>query len=563
MQTFGNSHKHGAIGFAAVIIWLTLFPGVALATKVQDHIRDRVELIRKGFKVTASGSRLASRIVLPALYEKQNFRPLWKNPYSVDQLFSVLESIDREGLNPADYHLPKLKKLRQRLQANSDAQTQGDYDLLLTDALLRLGYHLQFGKVDPAALDSSWNIDRKLDRADYILKQEKAIRRGAVKELIVDMTPLLSISGPLNRAFQIYRAIQARGGWPVIPNGPTLRLGVTDKRVIRLRERLGSTGDILAGNLYSELYDHGVKTAVSHFQRRHGLPPDGVVGGATLKALNVPVKARVNQIRANLERARWVLPVLPDEFVLVDITGFSLTYIKHGKIAWETKVQVGKAYRETPVFRAEIKYLMFNPTWTVPPTILKEDVLPAIKRDPRYLQRRNLKVIDHKGNHVDASGIDWSKYSERNFPYSIRQEAGPGNALGRIKFVLPNKHSIYLHDTPSKALFGKKKRASSSGCVRVQYPYRLAELLLDDPQNWSVAKIKKGVNAGKTRRVKLSKPVTVVFMYWTVRMDSDGGVLFRNDIYGRDRAIVEALKKPFKFRRRPILNAPAPSEIRH
>jgi len=328
---------------------------------------------------------------------------------------------------------------------------------------------------------------------------------------------------------------------------------VRSRRVVALRRRLAATRDILPGNLVSTLFDDGVEVGLRHFQRRHGLAATGIVDRATLKALNVPVAARIDQIRANLERARWVLPVLPERFVLVDIAGFSLSYHRDGEVIWKTRVQVGKAYRKTPVFRSSIRYVVLNPTWTIPPTILHEDILPVVVRHPGYLKQRHIEVIDRQGRRIDASTIDWVRYLHQPFPYALRRQAGPGNPLGRIKFVFPNRHAVYLHDTPHTSIFNRKVRTSSSGCVRVQHPYRLAELLLNDPEHWSRRQIREAVTMGKTRWLKLPRPVPVIIMYWTVRMDSHDIVHFREDIYGRDQAIVAALRRPFRFRRHPIL----------
>lgn len=564
MDTPGRIHNRCLLWFTAGLFCLTLFPAMGQAVTAQDYIRKHIETIRQGGKITVSGARLASRIILPALYKQRNFIPLWHNTDSIDQLFSALDTIDEEGLDPRDYHLTTLRALRKKNQDKEvNPQAQAGFDLLLTDSLLRLGYHLQFGKVDPAALDGNWNIDRTIDKLDYIARHARAIRRGTVDQLIQEMSPLTPFYFSLMRAYRIYKAIQAKGGWPRIPRGATLRHGMKSARTIALRHRLASTEDMQAGNLDSPLFDDEVEVGVRHFQSRHGIEPDGIVNRQTLKALNVSIKARINQVRANLERARWVLPVLPENFVLVDIAGFNLAYHHYQDTTWKTLVQVGKTYRKTPVFKSKITYLVLNPTWTIPPTILREDVLPAVTRDPSYLKRRHIRVIDHKGKHIDESAIDWTRYPKEHFPYTLRREPGPGNPLGRIKFMFPNRHAVYLHDTPSKGLFDRKDRTSSSGCVRVQHPYQLAELLLNDPENWSVKQIQQAVATRKTRRLKLAKPVTVIIMYWTVQLDKNDLVHFRDDIYGRDRAIVDALKRPFKFRKHPILRVSQAGRINH
>jgi len=499
------------------------------------------------------GERLASRVILPALYEQAAFRPLWREPDAVHELFAALDTIDEEGLNPRDYHMPVLARLRKRLRHRPDAKTRAHFDLLLTDALLRLTYHLHFGRADPAAIDRDWNIELTVDKADYIARHARAIRLARIDDLLQDMAPTTPYYFSLIRAYRIYKAIQAKEGWPHIPAGPTLRHGMQSGRIIALRHRLAATRDILSGNLESPRFDDEVEVGLRRFQQRHGLDPTGIMDRPTLKALNIPVGTRINQIRANLERARWVLPVLPERFVLVDIAGFSLSYYHDGAEVWKTRVQVGKAYRKTPVFRSSIRYLVLNPTWTIPPTILHKDILPIVARNSSYLKQRHIEVVDRQGRRIDAATVDWARYLHQPFPYALRRQAGPGNPLGRIKFVFPNRHAVYLHDTPHTSIFHHKIRTSSSGCVRVQHPYRLAALLLDDSAHWGEQQIRQAIASGKTRWLKLTRPVPIIIMYWTVRMDSHDTVHFREDIYGRDRAIVAALKRPFRFRRHTVL----------
>ena len=302
----------------------------------------------------------------------------------------------------------------------------------------------------------------------------------------------------------------------------------------------------------SNQFDDKLENAVKHFQQNHGLTTDGIAGPGTLAAMNVPVRARIDQIRANLERARWVLRNLPDSYVITDIAGFRVNYSRDGEMIWSTRAQVGKPYRKTPVFRDTIRYLEINPTWTLPPTILKQDTLPKIRKDPDYLRNKNMEVLTFSGEPVDPASIDWSQYPEKPFPYLIRQRPGPKNALGRIKFMFPNKHAVYLHDTPSRDLFDRDTRAFSSGCIRVQHPFEFAELLLDDPA-WTKERLLEVVESRKITKISLKKPITVLLLYWTIDASADGDVVFKPDIYDRDPAIIKALNSPFRFRSSPII----------
>jgi murein L,D-transpeptidase YcbB/YkuD len=242
---------------------------------------------------------------------------------------------------------------------------------------------------------------------------------------------------------------------------------------------------------------------------------------------------------------RWVFRDLPDEFIIVDIAGFHVYVVKNGLQVWESRVQVGKPYHATPVFKDTMRYLDFNPTWTIPPGILRRSTLPAIRKDPGYLQRSNMTVLTTSGTVVDPSTIDWAATATGGFPYMIRQEPGPDNALGRVKFMFPNKYMVYLHDTPSKGLFARSERTFSSGCIRVQNPFDLAELLLAD-QGWDRSRIDQVVASKKTTRVNLENPITVMLLYWTAEVDQDGTVHFRNDVYDRDAPIIQGLDEPFR-----------------
>ena len=293
------------------------------------------------------------------------------------------------------------------------------------------------------------------------------------------------------------------------------------------------------------------KPALKRFQARHFLTPDGAVGPATRRELNVGVAQRIDQIRVNLERARWVLHQSAEgDFVIVDVAGFEVRYVRDHAVIWKTRAQVGQPYRQTPIFRSAIDEVVLNPTWTVPPGILGKDLLPAMRRDPSYLEKRGLRVIDRNGRPVDQASIDFARYSGANFPFMIRQDPGPTNALGRVKIMFPNPYLVYLHDTPSQALFEREHRAFSSGCIRTERPFELVELLLASPERWSRPMIDAAVATGTTRTVRLPKPVPVLILYWTVDRDDQGAIIFKPDPYGRDPKLLKALDRSF-LRRAP------------
>ncbi len=538
---------------------LLLTPALAApGTKISETLHARVTDIRAGQNVVINTSSIASAIVLPALYAKRDYAPVWSNPASVHQLVSAIEQADRDGLDPADYNLDTLKLLLERNNETGDANPErtANLDLLLTDSLIRLGYHLFFGKVDPEELDSDWNMTRYIEDLEALLQKDDAIELGRVDALLQSLMPQSRIYQRLKQALASYRLYQQLGGWQPVPDGGTLKAGMSDERVPLLRARLIATHDLATQDMFLPAFDDAVEAGVKHFQRRHGLEADGVVGQKTLTELNVPVESRIAQLRANLERARWMLHDLPDTYVMADIAGFNVRLFRDDEVVWETRAVVGQPVRMSPVFRSTLTYLDLNPTWTVPPTVLDKDLLPELRRNPNQLAEKGMQVIDYQGNPVDARNINWSRYNGHSFPWLIRQKPGPKNALGRIKFMFPNRHSVYLHDTPSKSLFAKPERALSSGCIRIEHPYDLAELLLAGNAGWDRGRLERAIDTLQTRSVSLEQPVTILLMYWTASVDDDGTVLFSRDIYERDPPIIRGLGEPFRFREREIIRGP-------
>ena len=524
----------------ALLFWLLAFPArTAPASTVVEGGPDQtiaaaVEATHSGGKVVIDGDPLASVVVLPEFYERRSFRPAWTSPAVTDELVRAIRDSAGDGLDPADYHLAAIERLRAKTPATQE--TQGRLDLLLTDAAVRLAYHLRFGKVDPEALDPNWNLESDLGGIDPATVLQQAIDQGRVYQALEDLKPHYPFYTRLKDALAEYRRIAAAGGWDSIPPGGPLKLGVTDARVSKLRHRLGVTGDLPAAAAAdpSSAYEAAVAAGVKAFQERHGLPADGVISPATLRALDVPVAARIDQIRATLERSRWVMHDLPDRFVLVNVAGFTVAVVGKDGPGWESRVVVGKTYTKTPIFKADMRYIVLNPTWTVPPGIMKKEVIPGMRRDPRYLERKGYQMVNGQ----------------------VVQPAGPKNALGRVKLIMPNPHHVYLHDTPQKAYFKETSRSFSHGCVRVEKPFELAALALDDPA-WTTQALLDAAATGKTRTIVLRQPLPVLILYWTAAVSVDGSVEFLPDVYGRDPAVVRGLNAKFAFRKRPVLGATA------
>jgi murein L,D-transpeptidase YcbB/YkuD len=540
----------------AVLAVLCLRPVVAQIDPTPAIIRDKIEQLRRVKTLKIGEASVASIIVVPDFYERGQFRPAWVKRSAIDDLLRAIRESEGDGLDPRDYHLVTLEQLRREVDASpTPAPTlRADFDILLTDALVRLGYHLMFGKVDPERLDPTWNMSREIIDFEPATIIQRALDADALYQAIDQEKPTHPFYRDLKAALAKYRVIKAAGGWPQIPAGPTLKPGMHDARVLALRRHLSVTGDLTPRSSEdAKMFDHALAEAVRVFQRRHGLAADGTVGPGTLAALNVPVDERIQQLRVNLERARWVLHNLESTFIMVNVAGYHAHYVKDGHMVWQGRAQVGKPYRQTPSFKAEMTYVVFNPTWTVPPTILINDYLPALKRDPGYAQRKGLKVIDRAGRAVDPGRVDWSRYSTSNAPYLLRQDAGPRNALGRVKFIFPNDHTVFLHDTPNQTLFDQTDRAFSSGCIRVENALELAQLLLNDKEGWDRRAIDRAVESRKTRTVYLHKPIPVFLLYWTAWVGADGRVNFRHDLYDRDKLVQKGLANDFRFRKRPLI----------
>jgi len=537
--------KFRALALVFVIVFTPLGARAAAADAVAEAIRGRVETLRGGGDIAVNGEAIAARTVIPEFYERRDFRPAWTSPQQAQALALLIRESRKHGLDPQDYHGEALQLMAQNSAA--DPAALADRDLLLTDALVRFAYHLRFGKVDQRAVDPNWNFSRSLGDIEPAGALEAALAAPSLEQSVLAYAPKLPFYWWLMDGLARYRAIAEAGGWPGVPEGPTLKPGERDPRVADLRRRLWVTGDLAAESADPELYDPVLEEAVKRFQERHGLEEDGAVGKGTLAELNVTVEERIDQIRINLDRARAVAQDIGGDYLIVDIAGFRAALFLNGKLAWSSRVVVGKPYRESPVFRAQMQYLVFNPTWTVPPTILRKDVLPKVLKNPAHLDKENMQLVDSKGRPVDPAGIDWSRYPGEPFPYQIVQDPGDKNALGRIKFMFPNSHAVYLHDTPSKRLFEKTQRAFSSGCIRVENTLTLAELLLDDPDKWDAAAVKAAVEGGETRTVPVKRKVPVMLLYWTAQMSEDGAMQFRRDLYGRDARMVKALAAPFGF----------------
>ncbi len=523
---------------------------------VADDEADREAILFELENLTQTGflsngqANIASSELLLELYGQRSFLPAWNDQRQIGELITAIRATEADGLDPSDYHLEQIEFAYSELLAGRLATSEewAVQDLILTDSLARLGYHQFFGKVNPYTLDPSWNFRREINDVGPVTAIQNAIDSPSLTDYLAKFFPRGWLYRALQAALAEYREIAAHGGWPVVPEGPTLRPGANDSRLPVLVQRLIVTGDLAPIEGIDGLteYNDTLQEGVRHFQDRHGVDVDAVIGPATLRAINVPVEQRIRQLEISLERARWVLDDIEDDFVLVNVAGFRAYVVRDREVVWETKVQVGSEFHQSPIFRDEIKYIVLNPTWTVPYSIATKEILPQIKSNPNYFASRDFDLKTSGGKLIDPSSVDWTTVSTRNFPYWLVQRPGPNNALGRVKFMFPNEHAVYLHDTPSKYLFSRAERAFSHGCIRVENPFEFAEQLLGN-DGWTQERFQEVLDGGETTNIMLSTPLPVLLMYWTAVADTNGVVHFYNDVYSRDEKVSAALDEPFRL----------------
>ena len=535
-------------------------PVSAVASPLAEAIRERIDHLRYEKQQDVRGARIIGNELVAKYYEAQQFQPAWQDAAKIDELVASIDDLRNDGLNPNDYHLEALQSYRLdvRMKTPLTLQDRANLELLATDAFMLGLYHVYVGKVDPVKLSSQWNFSQRptLSFEEGLRRFSARLAAGEIREAFGSARPSHAWYQRGRERLKDYRAIAAAGGWPVIPDGPTIKPGMSDERVPTLRTRLEITKDLapMPATVVAadpNLYDATLEQAVKAFQDRHGLTPDGAIGPGTRAAMNVPVEQRIDQIRINLERGRWTLHEMKGEFVLVDVAGFYVSYFRNDEPIWTSKVIVGRDERETPIFRSKITYVVFNPTWTIPPGILVKDKLPDLRRNPGALKKMNIRVLDGSGREVNPYSVNWHKYGPSRLPpYQFVQDPGPNNALGLVKVMFPNPYLVYLHDSPAKSLYEQDQRTFSSGCIRVQKAFDLAELVLNDPQ-WNKQAMDAVIATKETRTVNLKQPVPVLILYWTAQPRPDGQVVFRNDVYGRDPGTLAALNSDFRL---PVVN---------
>jgi murein L,D-transpeptidase YcbB/YkuD len=535
---------------AAAGAWALAIALVPLPHAEAADAEDLLRQLQAGAGVPASEQNAEDLALLARFYDERQMRPLWITGEAATErgvaLAAILEAADQDGLDPEDYGAAAIAALLDQ----SDVDDLAELELRLSLGLIHFVSDLASGRLEPSKVNSELFVyPQNVDHAEVI---RAAADAEDIAAFVARYPPAQDEYRRLKAALADFRARAATTDWGAVPEGPTLDPGMTDPRVALLRARLGASSDPEEARLAAaasgtpQLYDEQLAAAAMRFQERQGLAPDGRIGPKTIAALNVPIERRIEQMVLNLERRRWMPDDRGARYVFVNLADFELKVVDEPRTVLDTRVVVGAPYHRTPVFSAEMTYVEINPYWNVPNSIARNELLPKIKEDPGYLAANNFELLSDWGDGaaaLDPWAVDWSRITRDTFTYRLRQGPGDGNALGRIKFMFPNQFNVYLHDTPARHLFQESERSFSHGCIRVYQPESFGAVVLAR-DGWSLDRIYAAVKSGERRIVTLKEPLPVHIAYLTAWVNKDDTVHFRNDVYGRDAILAEALLGP-------------------
>jgi murein L,D-transpeptidase YcbB/YkuD len=493
------------------------------------------ELLEQPGGLRVEGRPLDGR-ALGRFYRSRDFAPVWgAADGGLDRaslLLRALAAADAHGLDPARYHLEAIRSRR--------ADSSDELDLLLTDAFLAYARDVRSGRLPPERRGPDWGI--AAPSFDPVAALARGVRTPAgFPALLASLPPRAPDYGRLLEALGRYRTIAAGSGWPLVPPGAQLQAGDDDARVGAVRARL-SAEDALVSPATGTRFDRPLADAVRRFQARHGLAADGIVGPATVQAMNVPAADRMGQIVLNLERWRWLPRDLGARHITVNASDATLQVVEDGRPVLRSRVVVGDRQHQTPVVQARLEAVVLNPPWNVPTSIATAEMLPRLRENRRYLAENDIVIVERAQSDPFGLAVDWAAVSAEAFPFRLQQQPGPGNPLGQIKFDIPNRFDVYLHDTPTRSLFARAVRTASHGCIRVERAHDLAvHVLADGTDRWTRPSLERAIAGGGSPRIPLARPLPVYILYWTAFVAPDGVVHFRDDVYERDRRLAAAL----------------------
>ena len=524
---------------------------------------------------------------LPKLYEENNYSLFWIKPSGPSpaayEMVEIIRNSDDEALNPQDYNIEEIESILTRIDNNNKSgnslkeEDMAELELLLSNAFLTYGHDVHYGRVRAEQINLELLSGEKPVNINQMLVQ--ATNNGEIENTLNTLMPKYPMYGKLKVSLKEYKEIASNGGWQPYPYGEKFKKGARGQRVIALRVRLKATGELDSSTPNSEVFDETLEIAVKKYQERNGLYVDGVVGKSTKETLNVPVDVRISQIELTMERWRLLPQYLGNRYILVNIANYHLYGVDNNNNALTMRIVVGKPEWNTPMFSEEMTHIVMNPYWNIPPSILKDDIAPRIRQDSEYLSKKGIdavglqapkkivleeseqiEVVENVEAPQESEGGDnqepqlseaeiQNKIAQEEYiakvlsgNYRLRQNPGPGNPLGQIKFLFPNKHSVYLHDTPNRGFFKRAQRNFSHGCIRVEHPLQLAEFVLASNAEWDQSKIKSKINSRKTKTVHLNQTIPVYILYFTSWVDDQGNVNFHKDVYGLDQTLSNALR---------------------
>jgi murein L,D-transpeptidase YcbB/YkuD len=471
---------------------------------------------------------------LMAFYNSRDNETVWQSENNRKIIIGTIKKCEEEGLNPADYDISKLANLEKNFN-ELDEDELINYDLLLTYNLQKYLTHLHNGKLNPRKLYNNWDLH--IDELDTKSILNNALEKDSLSGEIQKYQPQALTYQKLIKALKIINELP-EDNTDSITTEEKIKHHQTNPAIINIKKKLLYWKDLDSKDSITAVYDDKTFEAVKKFQNRHGLTPDGIIGKSTINALNFTKENRKHQIIANIERWRWFAKSFPENYVLINIPNYSLNVVENQNITMSKRIVVGKIKRRTPVLTSVLQTVVFNPTWTVPPTILKEDIIPELIKDRNYLKKKGIGIYNSENNEVDPS--EWNPNRPRGYRYV--QKPGYYNALGVVKINFPNRYSVYLHDTNHRDLFERNNRSLSSGCVRIEEPLELVRLLLDDPMKYSKEKTDSIIATKKTLFIGIKKRYAIYQWYWTAWSENDE-LIFRNDIYDLDADLYEQLRK--------------------